>query len=144
MPLTTSSYWSGSFAYTSTLAMQRKLTYDTRTSLLYDYQSELMPTRIPLAQLSNGRTFRVQAESGVAHGGGAGARFVQGDRAQGDGRRDLFPRRRARDRTRPALGQRTAADRIRRMVRGAGDQARQCGIRARQRQKVQVGATGAR
>jgi tyrosinase len=61
MPLTTSTYWSGSFAYSSTLAMQRKLTYDTRTNLSYDYQNEVMPTSIPLAQLSNGRLYRVQA-----------------------------------------------------------------------------------
>jgi tyrosinase len=62
MPLKTSSYWTGSFAYSSTLAMQRKLTYDTRTSLLYDYQSEAMPASLPLAQLSHGRTWRVQAD----------------------------------------------------------------------------------
>jgi tyrosinase len=63
MPLASTTYWSGSFAYTGTLSMQRRLTYDTRTSLLYDYQSMAMPTRIPLAQLSNGRTFLVQASA---------------------------------------------------------------------------------
>jgi tyrosinase len=61
MPYTTSTYWAGSFAYSGTLSMQRKLTYDTRTNLLYDYQSEVMPATIPLAQLSNGPIHRVQA-----------------------------------------------------------------------------------
>ena len=61
MPLNTSSYWSGGFVYTSTLGMQKKLTYDTRTTLYYDYQSEAMPASLPLAQLAPGRTWRVQA-----------------------------------------------------------------------------------
>lgn len=61
MPLTTSSYWAGSFSYSSTLSMQRRLTYDTRSNLLYDYQNELMPTSIPLAQRTDGPIHRVQA-----------------------------------------------------------------------------------
>jgi len=86
MPLTSSTYWSGSFAYTGTLAMQRRLTYDTRTSLFYDYQSEVMPTRIPLAQLSNGRTFRVQAspESRMAAVPALGSFKATGPKATSD------------------------------------------------------------
>lgn len=61
MPQSKNSYWSGSFLYSSTLSMQRKLTYDTRNNLQYYYQNETMPTSIPLAQLSAPRLARVQA-----------------------------------------------------------------------------------
>ncbi|MFL6675721.1 MAG: tyrosinase family protein [Massilia sp.] len=47
MPLRTSSYWSGSFRYSSTLTMSRLLTYDNRSSLNYFYQVETMPSRLP-------------------------------------------------------------------------------------------------
>jgi tyrosinase len=47
MPATTNSYWSGSFSYSSTLTMNRLLTYDNRSNLNYYYQAETMPTRLP-------------------------------------------------------------------------------------------------
>lgn len=61
MPARTNQYWLGSHTYTSTLTMQRSFTYDTRTNLQYYYQNELMPTTMPLAQLSRGEVHRVQA-----------------------------------------------------------------------------------
>lgn len=64
MPTIKSSYWSGNHIYTSTLSMQRKLTYDNRSSLQYYYQNETMPTSIPLAQLSTAQVFKVQADPG--------------------------------------------------------------------------------
>jgi tyrosinase len=47
MPLSTNSYWSGSFSYNNTLTMNRILTRDNRASLNYYYQAETMPTRLP-------------------------------------------------------------------------------------------------
>jgi tyrosinase len=47
MPAKSSSYWSGSHAYTATLTMPRTQTYDTRTNLAYYYQNESMPTALP-------------------------------------------------------------------------------------------------
>jgi tyrosinase len=61
MPAKTNQYWAGNHAYSSTLTMQRSATYDTRTSLQYYYQNEVMPTTMPIAQLPPGRVFRVQA-----------------------------------------------------------------------------------
>ncbi|MFC5461686.1 tyrosinase family protein [Massilia niabensis] len=62
MPARTHLYWSGSHTYNSTLSIQKRVTYDTRSSLYYYYQSEVMPTRLPLADLSRGKVFRVQAD----------------------------------------------------------------------------------
>ena len=61
MPSITSSYWSGNHIYTNTLSMARRSTYDTRTTLLYRYQNELMPTSIPLAQAASAKLFMAQA-----------------------------------------------------------------------------------
>lgn len=47
MPAKSSSYWSGSYAYTAALTMPRTQTYDTRTNLKYYYQSEIMPAALP-------------------------------------------------------------------------------------------------
>jgi tyrosinase len=47
MPVPSNSYWSGSFSYSSTLSINRLSTYDNRTSMNYNYQSETMPTRLP-------------------------------------------------------------------------------------------------
>lgn len=86
MPARTHLYWSGSHAYTSTLSIQRKLTYDTRTNLLYYYQNEAMPTRLPLAHLSPGKVFRVQADGAdpLAPLPPAGAFRVSGRKSTGD------------------------------------------------------------
>lgn len=61
MPSKTSSYWSGSYTYTSQLTMLRTNTYDTRTKLVYYYQNETMPTSIPLAQVPKSQVFLAQA-----------------------------------------------------------------------------------
>jgi tyrosinase len=61
MPSLYNSYWSGSHVYTSTLTMARKSTYETRNALNYYYQSEVMPTSLPLAEVSEKNIFRVQA-----------------------------------------------------------------------------------
>jgi tyrosinase len=47
MPWPTSSYWSGSFRYSSTLTITRLATYDNRASLNYYYQNEAMPSSLP-------------------------------------------------------------------------------------------------
>jgi tyrosinase len=47
LPPTTNSYWSGSFSYSNTLALNRMATRDNRASLNYYYQAETMPTRLP-------------------------------------------------------------------------------------------------
>lgn len=47
MPAKSSSYWSGSYAYTAALTMARTQSYDTRTNLRYYYQNELMPAALP-------------------------------------------------------------------------------------------------
>jgi tyrosinase len=47
MPLKSSSYWSGSYVYTSALTLPRSQTYDTRTNLAYYYQNETLPTQLP-------------------------------------------------------------------------------------------------
>jgi tyrosinase len=54
MPAPSNSYWSGSFGYSSTLALNRLATYDNRTSLNYYYQSETMPTGLPALATSPG------------------------------------------------------------------------------------------
>jgi len=64
MPYKTNQYWLGSHTYTSTLTMAKTQTYDTRTSLNYYYQNEVMPSTLPIAQLSRGKIFRVQANKG--------------------------------------------------------------------------------
>jgi tyrosinase len=46
MPAKTNSYWGGSFRYGS-LSISRRLTYDTRSSLNYYYQTETMPASLP-------------------------------------------------------------------------------------------------
>ncbi|GAB3472385.1 hypothetical protein GCM10027321_45310 [Massilia terrae] len=61
MPSKTSSYWYGSYSYTSLLTMQRTYTYDTRTRLSYLYQNETMPTSIPIARASQPQARLVQA-----------------------------------------------------------------------------------
>jgi tyrosinase len=63
MPAKSSQYWLGTHTYTSTLKMQRSATYDTRTSLQYYYQNEVMPTTMPVAQVPRGEVFRVQAHA---------------------------------------------------------------------------------
>jgi tyrosinase len=47
MPSLSSTYWSGSHIYTSTLTLRRSYTYSTRTNLGYRYQNESFPARLP-------------------------------------------------------------------------------------------------
>jgi tyrosinase len=54
MPAPSNSYWSGSFSYSGTMALNRLSTYDNRSSLNYYYQSETMPTRLPALTASPG------------------------------------------------------------------------------------------
>lgn len=61
MPAPTTAYWSGSHTYTSSLTLARAATYATRTALAYRYQSEVFPTKLPLAQLTRSNMYRVQA-----------------------------------------------------------------------------------
>lgn len=53
MPATTSTYWSGSHIYHSTLSIARLSTYGTRSSLGYRYANETLPTKLPLARLGS-------------------------------------------------------------------------------------------
>ncbi|RYE73354.1 MAG: tyrosinase family protein [Oxalobacteraceae bacterium] len=86
MPGIKNAYWSGNHIYTSTLTMQRKLTYDNRSSLQYYYQNESMPTSMPVAQVPAAQTFRVQAD--LSKGTGplppVGTFTISGARATGD------------------------------------------------------------
>ncbi len=61
MPALTNTYWSGSHTYMSSLTMARSSTYSTRTTLAYSYQSESLPSKLPLAQLTPADVHRVQA-----------------------------------------------------------------------------------
>lgn len=61
MPALSNAYWSGSHTYTSSLTMARASTYGTRTTLAYSYQSEVFPSRLPLAQLTPDNVHCVQA-----------------------------------------------------------------------------------
>lgn len=58
MPLKTSSYWGGSFIYGNTLTLPRTQAYDTRSTLNYYYQNEIMPTKLP--QLADGAEVRIR------------------------------------------------------------------------------------
>jgi tyrosinase len=64
MPSLTSSYWSGSHIYTSTLSIAKTSTYDTRTVLGYRYNNETLPTTLPLAKVDSPTIRRVQATPG--------------------------------------------------------------------------------
>jgi tyrosinase len=74
--------------YTSTLTMARKSTYETRNALNYYYQSEVMPTSLPLAQVSEKNIFRVQAmPDDILRTIPPGGSFkVTGPRPTGDGK----------------------------------------------------------
>lgn len=63
MPAKTTSYWSGSYTYTSALKLARTQTYDTRTNLAYYYQNEKFPTALPALAAGESSAF---AESSVA------------------------------------------------------------------------------
>jgi tyrosinase len=54
MPPKWTSYWSGSYTYTSTLTMARTQTYDTRSNLAYYYQNETLPTTLPALPAGEG------------------------------------------------------------------------------------------
>jgi tyrosinase len=68
MPQLTSSYWSGSHIYTSTLSIARTSTYDTRKVLGYRYYNETLPTALPVAKVDNPNIRRVQATPGDIFG----------------------------------------------------------------------------
>jgi tyrosinase len=86
MPARTDLYWSGVHTYNGTLSIQKRITYDTRSSLQYYYQSEVMPTRVPIAHLSPGKVFRVQADESEpsAPVPQSGAFRVSGRKSTGD------------------------------------------------------------
>jgi tyrosinase len=87
MPSSSSSYWSGSLTFTSTLTMARLSTRDTRTKLLYNYQNETMPKSLPLAQMSTDKVFRVQAAPSdiLANIPPLGSFKISGPRSTGSG-----------------------------------------------------------
>lgn len=87
MPSQSSSYWSGSHVYATNLTMARTSTYDTRTTLQYNYQNETMPTSLPLAQLSDSKIMRVQAMPNdvLSTIPPVGAFRISGPRATGSG-----------------------------------------------------------
>lgn len=72
MPALYNSYWSGKHIYTSSLNMLRSQTYSTRTALYYRYQTETMPSSLPVAQASarmpDAKLFRVQADKDMLVG----------------------------------------------------------------------------
>lgn len=59
----TSSYWSGSYIYTSTLTLARSVTYDTRTNLAYYYQNEKLPTQLPALAAGESSVFAANGAS---------------------------------------------------------------------------------
>lgn len=61
MPAPTNAYWAGTHDYTSTLNLPRQHTYSTRTNLLYRYDNEKLPTRLPAAQAGNASLLRMEA-----------------------------------------------------------------------------------
>jgi tyrosinase len=65
-PPLSNSYWNGNFTYASRLTMQRSWTFDTRTTLKYNYQNETMPTSLPVAGGGAGTSgpFRLAAYNG--------------------------------------------------------------------------------
>lgn len=48
-PAANNSYWNGALIFGSRLTMQRSMTIDTRSRLLYRYQNETMPSSLPVA-----------------------------------------------------------------------------------------------
>ena len=63
MPSKTSSYWNGSFTYSSIQSIQRRYTYDTTTNLYYTYDNKYMPTGLPPTVQREPHIIRVQASS---------------------------------------------------------------------------------
>ena len=65
-PAANSTYWAGNFSYATRLTMARSRTIDTRSSLAYRYQSEIMPTSLPVASSGEGSadSFRLAAYNG--------------------------------------------------------------------------------
>nr|WP_314625640.1 tyrosinase family protein [uncultured Noviherbaspirillum sp.] len=92
-PLANNSYWNGSFSYATRLTMQRSLTIDTRSRLLYNYQNETMPSTLPVASNGAGDTsgFRLAAFNGgdqqlaqlAPRAGGGAAQLVSRPGVQG-------------------------------------------------------------
>jgi tyrosinase len=66
-PPLTNSYWNGNFTYANRLTMQRSRTFDTRSSLMYSYRNETMPTSLPVASsgADNPDGFRLAAFNGT-------------------------------------------------------------------------------
>jgi tyrosinase len=65
MPARTDSYWNGSFAYSSTLTMLRRNTYDTTTNLNYNYDNTRMPSALPPSAQRETNIIRVQAAGSI-------------------------------------------------------------------------------
>jgi tyrosinase len=61
MPAQTNAYWAGTHEYTSTLTLPRPHTYSTRTNLVYRYDNENLPTRLPAAQAGSPSVLQMEA-----------------------------------------------------------------------------------
>ena len=65
MPAQKNSYWAGAHEYTSTLTLPRVYTYSTRTNLVYRYDNEKLPTRLPAVQASGASLLQMEAADGL-------------------------------------------------------------------------------
>lgn len=85
MPGKWTSYWAGSYTYTSALTLARRQTYDTRTNLAYYYQNEKMPTQLPALAAGESSVFTEGAATKVAPAPAVGTFRLSHPRATGDG-----------------------------------------------------------
>jgi tyrosinase len=68
MPAITKPYWSGKHVYNSAVTLARTQTYNTRSTLGYQYTNERLPGQLPVAQVNKANVLRVQATSDVLPG----------------------------------------------------------------------------
>jgi tyrosinase len=66
MPAQTNAYWAGMHDYTSTLNLPRLHTYSTRTNLVYRYDNEKLPARLPAAQAGSPGMLRMGESDALA------------------------------------------------------------------------------
>ena len=86
MPAKTTSYWAGSYTYTSALTLPRTQTYDTRTNLAYYYQNESFPTALPALAAGESSVFAEQSIGAKAAPAPAVGTFkLSNPRPNGDG-----------------------------------------------------------
>lgn len=86
MPAKTTSYWAGSYTYTSALTLPRTQTYDTRTNLAYYYQNEKMPTQLPALAAGESSVFVEGSSASKTQAAPAVGTFkLSNPRATGDG-----------------------------------------------------------